>query len=330
MSTEKKNIVSKDRTISFLEEIIRKPVTASFTVDSLKGFSSEEANVVLPILLALGVITVDSEDCSLLFLPSETAILFIKSLIEIIKQESVIVPVWDDNSPVSAEINETNALNATNLLYLIEKKRVEGVKPSEIRPIKTGILVRAVIKRKIWGKEYVLMQYDSKIRQYQLIGGIKHSGDSNNIAALKRKLNVELPELLVKDQTNIEYKLIYETQKSEQEIIPSMKFGVYAKYKTFLYHIVFSTPLEKAILQQIEKNKNNRWISFDEIKHGKSSDKKDVFHLPPLAIEALEKMPVNVVQPGFTASYLLERTWVQVLLAISTIASVILALLSLF
>ena len=257
MNNIKDVLVSKKRTITLLEVISRIPVEARFSKDHFKNFSDDEISIIISLLSVWGVVTTDNQNKSTYFLPSETAVLFIKSLTEILKQGHAIVPVWDDNAPVSSEINETNALNATNLLYLIEKRRVEGVEPQKITPIKKGTIVRAVIKRMFWGKEYVLMQYNSKICQYQLIGGIKCSGDRNNIMALRRKLSDELPELPYQYQDDLEFEQIYETSLEEQEKFPSKKFGVYVKYKTYLYCAVFSHPVDKSILKRIEKNRES-------------------------------------------------------------------------
>jgi len=277
---------SHNNTLGMLNVLINQPVNSNFNRSVFDTYTNEEVGVFLSLIELSGAIEInDQGECRI---PSDTSFYFLKSICQYLESGQKVINAWDDNASVSNKITERNALSAINLLYLIESGRQKSENKDTIDPIKRETICRVVLKKKSWGKEYVLMQYDSKVRHYQLIGGIKKASDESNIEALKRKLCAELPELSFPQQSS-KYSMLYESNLEEEEIILSKKFRVNAQYKTYLYTVEFDEILDKKALIEIDNNKNNCWISFKEIERNQAFDGKDIFKLPPRAIENIKK-----------------------------------------
>ncbi len=308
--------IDKKRVCEILDKICDNPCNVSIEKNT-SCFTTEELNIIFTFLKFFGVIREGNDGIKI---SSESAKLFIKSLSEFMREDGVLIPVWDNRAHANEQINDTNVFVSSNFLSLFEHARKKALE-TEFNPIKNETNVRGAIIRRVWGKQYFLMQYSDAVGQYQLIGGIVHSGDGSNKKALLRKLNEETPELAsYVDEQNI--KDVYISERVDEEVFFSRKFGVFAKYKTYIFSVPFSK-MTKKILKGVLENKSNRWVSLKEIQNGKAKDGRAIFSLVPNAIDKLSQLQPGVLVSQYDIDILLEKTWVKVLLAIAGISSLV-------
>lgn len=309
--------IDRNKICTILDKICESSCNTSIEKNIGSLATEEELNVVFSFLTFWGVIKEVNNEYQIC---SESAKLFIKSMAEFIRKDGVLIPVWDNRSHSNDQINETNVFVSSNFLALFEHAR-KKVLEDEFMPIKKETNVRAAIVRRAWGKSYVLMQYSDVVGKYQLIGGIVHTGDKSNKKALLRKLNEEIPELAsyIDEQSIRE---IYKSEREDEEVFFSRKFGVFAKYKTYIFSVPFSQVSRKT-LKTISENKSNRWVSLKEIEKGKSKDGKEIFVLAPNAIDQLKQLQPSILVARYDMDILLEKTWVKVLLAVAGISGLL-------
>lgn len=275
--------------------------------------------MIFSFLLFYGVVEIENEQFKIV---SETARLFIKSLSEFMRNGKPLIPVWDDRSRSSSTITKSNVFLSANFLSLIEDARKKV--SDNFKPIFTGDIVRAAIVRRVWGQNRYLMQYSEQVGKYQLIGGMFSKRDKSHAEAMKRKLIEEVPELA--DAGNeLKVEEIFRSQRDDEEILFSQRRSVYARYKTYIYSLRFKEKITKVALNNVSKNKINRWVTMKEIEREKAKDGKAIFRLEPNAIVELKKLEPNTYLKKFEISALLEETWVKVVLAIATISGVTIA-----
>lgn len=172
------------------------------------------------------------------------------------------------------------------------------------------------------------MQYSDIVGKYQLIGGIVRKGDKTKKSALIRKLSEEIPHL-ANCIANNKIKEEYHSERTDEEIFFSKKFGVYAQYKTYIYSVGFNN-ITKDIIKRVSKRPENRWVSLNEIKKGTASDGKAIFKLAPAAIDSIKELQPNIIVNQYDINTLLEKTWVKVLLAIAGLSGLVSLVIPLF
>lgn len=318
-SISREELSEQLKEISKLECLVKHP----YSKLSLKG---EELDCIFYFLKYFGVVSTCNDGFTI---PSDSAKLFIASLAQYIKLDISLVNVWDNPTKAADTINMSNVLIASNFLYIIENRRKAITSPEQFIPIKENETVRIVLSRKIFGKVYYLMQFDSSVGCYQFVGGIKKDNDIDLERTVSRKLKEELPELDLED-TSYSITQIHESCDDEEEVFLSKKFNVYVRYKTHFFDIKFKNNIiTKKMLKNLSKNENNKWVSLREIKKMKANNGKPIFKIYDTALEALERFTPNILVLKYDISFLLKKTWVQAVLSISTILSLLLGIISL-
>lgn len=312
--------LKREKICSALDSIANTPSNTVVDLDKIAGLSDDEQNILFCILTFIGVVR---EQEGNLILSSESAALCIRSLSEFLRQGDVLIPVWENRAHDPAEINKHNAFMSANFLYLLECAREKAAKNREkLKPLKIDTIVRVAIVRRIWGKKYYLMQYDDRVGKYQLIGGRVLSGDATNEEALARKIREELPVIAGYITEGSTPQCIFKSQRTDEEIFLSDKFGVIAHYRSFIYEIRLKN-VSKNLLFKISQNKANRWISIKEIEKEKARDGKAVFKLAPTAISMLRGMDPTIKIAQHDMEIFLEKTWVKVVLAFASVTGLI-------
>lgn len=175
--------------------------------------------------------------------------------------------------------------------------------------------------RRVWGRKRYLMQYSERVGKYQLIGGMFLDSDRNYKCAVVRKLREEVPEFAdIGGEPEI-YE-IFQSQREDEEIFFSNRNHVYARYKTFVYFLRFKERISKKALKDNMYHKENRWVTMKEIERGKAKDGKVIFPLEPNAIAELKKLEPNIHVMNHEIGYLLEETWVKIVMAIATLGGI--------
>ena len=301
-----------------LDIIAETALNVDVDLTRLNFLTSEEKNIIFSLLAFLGVVKQKNNSIQL---SSASASLFIKSISEFIKQQSIFIPVWDNRTYSNESINRSNVFISSNFLDLFEHAREQACSDKKkFVPVKQGVNVRAAIIRHIWGKPYVLMQYSDIIKQYQLIGGMVLNDDASNKHALKRKLGEEVPELVEYITQNINCE--FESERADEEVFFSQKYGVYARYKTLIFSVRFNNVTKDGI-KAVSKNPSNKWISIKEIENGVANDGKKIFSLPSNAIDRLKHIQPTILVAQHDINILLEKTWVKVLLAITGLSGLV-------
>lgn len=314
-----------NRVCEALDSISNNQVDTFVDIDSINsaiGLSDEEKNVIFSFLLFCGVVEITNGQFKLV---SVTAQLFIKSLSEYMKMGKPLIPVWNDREHTTGTITASNVFLSSNFLGLIEnaRKNASGSLTS-FKPVFTGTTVRAVIVRRVWGRNRYLMQYSDRVGKYQLIGGISLSSDKNLVEAMRRKLIEEVPEL-VEDGSELRIDEAFRSQREDEEIFFSKRYNVYARYKTYIYSLRFKNRITRDALNNVSRNRMNRWVTIKEIERKKSKDGKEIFPLVPSAVAKLKDLEPNIRVKRFEVGILLEETWVKVILAFATISGFTLA-----
>lgn len=306
-------------TLNALDQLSTYSPNIPYSLETFGKISPGERDVLFSMLSYWGIIQISGNCFSI---PSESALLFIKSITQYMKYNLKVISSWDEVSAIPSSINSQNIFHANIFLYCFEQRRKELCSDIPFEPIKEESLVRVVLKRKIWWSDHVLMQYDPHVDAYQLIGGIAKSEDKENPkATLKRKLHEELPQVNLNEE-NCYFDEIYSSGTAPEEIFLSKKFKVYVRYKTRIYNIRPKALLDKSILRTIRENHNNRWISLIEIEKGVASDKKPIFPLQARALAEIKKEQNCAFKAGFSVIYFLEKPWMRVVLAVCTLLGV--------
>lgn len=311
--------VDRDRVWKALNAIADDLPDTFNDMNSVTGVSDDEKNVIFSFLSFYGVVEIENGQFKIV---SDTARLFIKSIAEYMRIGKKLIPVWNDREHSSGLINASNVFLSSNFLRLTEDARKKACDNSnEFNPIFKGTTVRVVIVRRVWWHNRYLMQYSERVGKYQLIGGILLHGDKNHETALRRKLTEEVPELV---EAGREPKLneIFCSQREDEEIFFSKRHNVYARYKTFIYSLTFMEKISRTVLNNISKNKANRWVTIKEIEREKAKDGKEIFHLVPTAIAELKKLEPNIRVKKYELSVLLEETWVRVIVCLCGVTGV--------
>ena len=312
--------LDREKICNALDSIATTPSNTVLDLNKIAGLSDDEQNILFCILTFIGVVR---EQEGNLILSSESAGLCIRSLSEFLRQGDVLIPVWENRAHDLEEINKHNAFVSANFLYLLECAREKAGKNREnLIPLKKDTIVRVAIVRRIWGKKYYLMQYDDRVEKYQLIGGRVLSGDATREEALARKIREELPAIVGYITEGRAPQCVFQSERADEEIFLSEKFGVLVQYKSFIYEIHLKN-INKNLLNRISQNKANRWISVNEIEREKARDGKAVFKLAPTAISKLKGLDPTIKIAQYEMDVFLEMTWVKVVLALAGVTGLI-------
>ena len=164
------------------------------------------------------------------------------------------------------------------------------------------------------------MQYDKLVGKYQLVGGRVLAGDTSREKALDRKIQEELPiiaDYLSQDSLQ-NYKCIFTSERADEEIFLSEKFGVISQYKSYIYAVNLKG-ISRTSLREISKNASNKWVSIKEIEREKANDGKPIFKLAPTAIAKLKELDPTIKIAQYDLDVFLELTWVKILLFIASV-----------
>ena len=216
-------------------------------------------------LEALGAVrTIRSENDSSVSVKAstQTGYYFLRSIAEYMESGVPIVDEWKRGN-VSTDSPHPRPLDfASQLLYLLEQRRLEQcLAPNPIRDVSVS---QAIIKARLrWSRQPVfLVQYDRTAQQYQMIGGRMRPADRDTDTVMRRELAEELPKSsLVKERR-------YELQELAVDLEHtglSPTFGAYTKYLFTFYQVKFEG-------FQLDLGDNDRWVSLEEIKTGKTRD----------------------------------------------------------
>lgn len=309
--------LNRNRVCHVLDAIAKTPMNSAVNLQAL-GLTPGEVDILFSLLTFVGVIQQKDND---FILASETGGLLIRSISEFVRKKDVLIPVWDNRSHTTAVINKHNVFVSANILYLLEQEREKlGRQRGDLIPIKKDSTVRIAIVRRIWGKKYYLMQYDKLVGKYQLVGGRVLAGDSSREKALDRKIQEELPiiaDYLSQDSLQ-NYKCIFKSERADEEIFLSEKFGVISQYKSYIYAVNLKG-ISRTSLREISKNASNKWVSIKEIEREKANDGKPIFKLAPTAIAKLKELDPTIKIAQYDLDVFLELTWVKILLFIASV-----------
>ena len=310
-----------EKTCAALDELATKKTGVAYSITTLHCLTKEQKSVFFSFLQFFGVIKIDPEK-NTFTIPAESALLFTKSVSAFLKQGNPLISVWNNRDHSDKIVNEKNVFISSNFLSLVEKARKEAC-PEDytFEPIYEGTTVRGVICRRSWWRKLYLVQYSEQVGSYQLVGGLVKDGDPDEKVALLRKIREEIPIFGEKVTSQLLQKT-FESQSPDEEIIFSNKFGVYARYKTYIYSVGFTSEITKNELKDVTKDKRNinRWVSIKEIKKGTAKDKKPIFKITSKAIDNIKKANPNITVKQYNLGELIDATWLRVTLAIGGLA----------
>ncbi len=182
-----------------------------------------------------------------------------------------------DNVPMAldwhARLDQAVAAHGTQLLADVELVRKGSV--THPTPIREIVAVNAIFKAPFGGEDCLLMQYDDRARQFQLIGGKREPEDIDAAATLLREIReeLEMPDL----RTPADLTLVPIGERFEQ-ITLSPSYGVVTSYHISFFHVtdMHFRPHTDAL---------TRWIGIEHIRHGVLPDGRKV---SDLAIQSLD------------------------------------------
>jgi 8-oxo-dGTP pyrophosphatase MutT (NUDIX family) len=226
------------------------------------------------VLQMLGLLTAEKEAQS--HPTSEAAQLFLRSM----------AAHLDDNIPLALDWQtprgRESAAHGTELLAAVESLRSDNLaNPTPIREIHA---VNAVISARHDSQVYLLMQYDDRAGQFQLIGGKIESDDRDPAHALLREMQeeLELPGL----QMPRDFELIPLAERFEKvELSPT--FGVVTRYLIQFFQVC-------RMRFTLAANDQTRWINLDDVRRGSLPDGRKV---SALALQSLENL-LETLEPS--------------------------------
>ncbi len=227
---------------------------------------------VLDVLTALGVLNGNGE------LASPMAYYFIRSLQASVADRALGAAAWQGMA------HEDCKGTGAKLVRLIEEHRLACCEdPTPLRVVQA---VTAVIKSQRNGEDVYLMQYDSKARQFQPIGGKQESFDADSLAALTRELCEELA--IASLQSGVDFK-VHPLKENVQVNEVSATIHVLTRYNHSFYHLTdirFGLPIDDT----------TRWLTDAELANHRTAD--------GLAITALFDQYIPGVLPtlGYSVS----------------------------
>ena len=213
--------------------------------------NSEYQRGVYDTLAALGVLTDRGE------LASPMAYYFIRSLGASLADNALDAAAWQGTA------HEDCAGTGAQLVRLLESHRLACC--DDPTPLRIVRAVTAVIKARRGSENVYLMQYDSKARQFQPIGGKQESFDVDSLAALTRELGEELN--LASLQAGIDFKA-HPLKENIRVDEVSASTNVITRYDHSFYHL---TDIRFALAID-ELADVTRWLSEAELAAHQTTD----------------------------------------------------------
>jgi 8-oxo-dGTP pyrophosphatase MutT (NUDIX family) len=210
---------------------------------------------------------------------SQGAALFLKSMAAHLADDAPLALDW------FADLRQPGpAAQGAQILAALEALRNAAV--AHPTPVRAITAVNGLMTRRANNQVQLLMQFDDKADQFQLIGGKTEPTDADLQATLVREMQEELerPDLAI--PTHFRAALL--PQKFEETSL-SPTFGVITNY---LIHFYFVS--EMAFTPHIDEN--TAWIDLSEVRAGKTRDERRVSELPLMFLHILETYPPSL--PG--------------------------------
>ena len=168
---------------------------------------------------------------------------------------------WDTEGVDQHLTTHDDMHKVVNLIHTLEQRRQRLVDGAE--PLRHQQVAQAVIKRSMHDNPNgtYLVQYDRGAGSYQLVGGRFRESDGNLKNTLIRELSEELG-LELQYGRDFDLTPLAEDVSFERH---SMTFGILTGYTTNYYHL-------SNLGVCIPQNSENRWVSFEELCQGQTSD----------------------------------------------------------
>jgi 8-oxo-dGTP pyrophosphatase MutT (NUDIX family) len=192
---------------------------------------------------------------------SEAGRFFLQSLSAHLTDQ--IQPAFDWETGLDQDRTPAQGSRLLAELEAVRKQRV--AQPTPIREVEA---VNAIILRREVEGVSLLMQYDPKANQYQLIGGKVEPDDLDATATILREMQEELyrPDLQIPDHFQLTELNDYHTTT----LSPS--FGVITRYSIQFFHIhdvKFTLPIDA----------QTQWIELSRVRQGLATDGRKVSDL---------------------------------------------------
>ncbi len=251
----------------------------------------------LQFLKHLGVVEINGTDSisqSQIRATSQTAKYLLNSLADYVEHELPLIRDWETRG-----LQESPFANGASFLYQLEKRRFDQF--DNPNPTRHSKVANVLIKRDNPQNEQpeILMQFDDKAGQFQLIGGRwRESDGADLLATMIRELEEELPLNQMKYEQNYSLAKIADITPP---LTLSPTFGALTQYELSIYHC---RDLEtNLVLQPIDQ-----WISIEAVLGNQITvDERDYpFHSPETYQLIDESLPNGLI--GLSSSFKADTT----------------------
>jgi hypothetical protein len=204
---------------------------------------------VYDVLAALGTLSAETGALS-----SPMAYYFVRSLLSSARDSALTANSWQGLP------DDTCAGSGARLVRLLEENRLTCCdSPTPLRIVRA---VTAVIKARRGGEDVYLMQYDTKARQFQPIGGKQELYDADSIAALTRELCEELAIDGIQVGQDFKATPLAESIRVNEV---SSSLHVLTQYDHSFYHLT-------DVHFPLSIDSITRWLTAAEMSAGKTTD----------------------------------------------------------
>ncbi|MFF7254114.1 NUDIX domain-containing protein [Streptomyces microflavus] len=198
----------------------------------------------------------------------------IRSLAEHLDQGLEVFLNWGRaEAGADAPVGSAAVLSGPRFLFAIESHRF-AERGASAPPLAGAEIAQAVIKERAapGGESRYLVQYDSRSRQYQLIGGHRRPDDRTIEHAIVRELEEELTDFSLDHDNDA----LTEIQRFERLMV-SRTSGVLTRYRIVVFHL--RTRRERIVLGPAD-----RWVSERELNSGRADDGRRILFSAPTGL----------------------------------------------
>jgi hypothetical protein len=193
---------------------------------------------------------------------------FVNSLIWYLETDSALLSNWDRSSASRDGAAEDILDNASYFVRLMEEKRRKSaaVNLGSIKGSRTQKVSAVLIKTGVGSSARYLHQWDSKSRQFQLIGG-KIREKETPIEAASREVSEELHEKNMMHFRDFELELVTSSPILYQDI--SRTYGALTDYECYFF-------LAKMKVARIQLSHDDRWLTKRKMDRGRTDSGRQI------------------------------------------------------
>lgn len=253
------------------------------TAADLNPGGAAQVNAVLMLLGVFNVLAVQADQNGEPLVKAATPLAhgFIRSLAEYVRGESIILRNWGRTGVTDPPYTESTLLSGPQFLYAMESNRL-AQRGSSAAALSEVEIAQAVIKSAAapGGKAHYLVQYDTRARQYQLIGGHRRHDDPTIKHTIIRELEEELTDFGFNSATDT----LAELTRFERSGV-SRTYAVLTQYNITIFHL-------RTRRHRLALGPTDRWVTESELLNGRTTDGKPIifsaFHDLPDGLAGLE------------------------------------------